>query len=540
MDSGSWRAADRLGAAGGGAARPRWLDAVWFGWWLILPVAIAAAVWWPITRSYFFGDDLQSVYDVVNKPLPELLLLPYGGHLYIVRNAIYRLLYDVFGPSPEAYYCVALVTQLANVALLCALIHALTDSALLACFGGVLWGTAPVAESTINWYSVLGHALATCLLLIVLNGIVRAGRRGAVRNAECILWGVLMLAASTCFGVGIVFAVLVPIAAFLLMPPGQPRRRAVAVLGATAVVVPVLYFTAQRIAAARYGSPNQSMLLAAILQSPLHLVDLVINMVCYGTEQVVLGPLARRVHGTGPVALVAVPVIALAVVAAWRARPSARRSMLACALVMLGAYGIIAMGRVMFYSQLRDLIIRADRYHYSASAMFTVLLCVALAELGARAPSRSLKHGALAAWLLVWIGLLAFAQPRINHYDYARKAAVAALTTIQRFVTEAAPGEDVYIENQQFRGVGPFVLMNPQNFPGWAGLFAVYHATNIVDGRRVFFVEADRHVLAKAQLGVRSAPLLVSPDAVPAERVRRAPAPPPWRPPPAAPPPPAQ
>lgn len=509
---------------------PRRWESLWSAWWLALPVAIAGAVWWPITRNYFYGDDLLSVYDVVNKPAGELLLLPYGGHLYVVRNALYLLLYRLFGPTPEAYYAVALLAQLVNVGLLCTLIRGLTDSELLACFGGLLWGTAPVAESTIGWYSVLGHALATLLLLLVLNGIVRAGRRGAVSNRELVLWGLLVLAASTCFGVGIAFAVLLPIAAFLFMPPGQPRRRVVAFLGVTALVVPALYFTAQRIAVAWYGSPDESGALRVLVEAPFAVVDLVSNMVAYGTEQVVLGPLAPRVHGESAAALIALPALGLAAIGAWRARPAARRIMLACALMMLGTYGIIAVGRAPFYGLIRDVMIRADRYHYSTSAMLTVLLCVALAELGAHAPSRPVKQAVLGGWILLWVALLAVVRPPINHFDWARRGAAATLASIDELVATARPGEDVYIANQVFRDVGPFVLASPQNFPGWAGLFAVYHDTNVVDGRRVFFVEADAEVLAKARRGIRSGPLLVAADAVPADRIRRAPAPPPPRP----------
>jgi len=236
------------------------------------------------------------------------------------------------------------------------------------------------------------------------------------------------------------------------------------------------------------------------------------------------------VHGEGTAALIAVAVLGLTAVGALRARPPARRAMLACALMVLGIYGIIALGRAPFYDQLRDLMIRADRYHYSTTAMLTVLLCVALGELGAHAPSRAVKQALLGVWVLLWVVLLAVVRPPINHFEWARRGAVAALATMDELITTAPPGDDVYIQNQLFRAVGPFVLANPENFPGWAGLFAVYHETNVVDGRHVFFVEADPRVLDKARRGIRSRPLLVDADTVPADRVRHAPEPPPRRP----------
>ena len=295
-------------------------------WWVAVPFALSAAGSYPITRNYFYGDDLLSVYDVINKPFVELLLVPYGGHLYVVRNALFALLYWLFGPDPHAYYWVALLTHLANVALLCALLHTLTDSPRLACFGGALWGTAPVTEGTIGWYSVYGHALATTGLLLILLGIVRAARRGSVSNAELGLWAGLVFAISTSFGVGLAFAVVLPVIAWLLLPRGAVRRRAVALLGTTAVVMPLVYLTARHLAVVRYGSDLHGPDLDDPLAASVGVADVVTSMLAYGTEQVVLGPFAHFVPGLAWPAVVAAPVLLGVGIAFWMAGWTVRRA----------------------------------------------------------------------------------------------------------------------------------------------------------------------------------------------------------------------
>jgi hypothetical protein len=71
-------------------------------------------------------------------------------------------------------------------------------------------------------------------------------------------------------------------------------------------------------------------------------------------------------------------------------------------------------------------------------------------------------------------------------------------------------GETVVIAN---RGVATTAM--PVVFPGWAGLFVIYYPDNIVDGKRVVFVERDPLVREWAQKGRRSRTLLVPPPEEP-------------------------
>src|SRR5262249_25136181 len=141
--------------------------------WAALALGLAIFVYYPITQNYFVYDDFLHLFHIANDSLLKFLLTMHGGHLLVVRNAVFALCYHLFGTDAPAYFWVVLATHLANVLLLFLIIRALTDSARLACFGSALWGMLLVHEQTLGWFSVHGQALATTFTLGVLLGIVR-------------------------------------------------------------------------------------------------------------------------------------------------------------------------------------------------------------------------------------------------------------------------------------------------------------------------------------------------------------------------------
>jgi uncharacterized membrane protein YcfT len=54
-----------------------------------LPMLLAAAVYWPITRSYFYADDFVHLASVRNDPFLRFVLRPFAGHNYVVRNLVF-------------------------------------------------------------------------------------------------------------------------------------------------------------------------------------------------------------------------------------------------------------------------------------------------------------------------------------------------------------------------------------------------------------------------------------------------------------------
>jgi len=73
--------------------------------------------------------------------------------------------------------------------------------------------------------------------------------------------------------------------------------------------------------------------------------------------------------------------------------------------------------------------------------------------------------------------------------------------------------QDVYIVNRNFKSVA---LLYPRiEFPGWAGLFSILFPTNLVEGRRVYFIEPDAAVRAAHRHSRRLAGVLIAPEDVP-------------------------
>src|SRR5262249_26016997 len=113
---------------------------------VLLALVLAAWVFFPITRVYFFADDFVHLASIASDRAAVFLLSPFGGHNYLARNLIFYLTYHVIGLRADLYFWSVLLTHLLNVALLFGLLHALTASALLACFGAALWGMSPLQE----------------------------------------------------------------------------------------------------------------------------------------------------------------------------------------------------------------------------------------------------------------------------------------------------------------------------------------------------------------------------------------------------------
>src|SRR5262245_59929218 len=132
----------------GTSSPSRWAGITLF----LIPIAFAAVAYRTVIDTYFHDDDFLYLYRIVNADFLQHVLTSHGGHLLITRNAVFALMYWLVGPQPEYFFWTVLLTHLGNVDLLFVVIHAATDSAMLACFGAALWGSSPVHVETLTWY----------------------------------------------------------------------------------------------------------------------------------------------------------------------------------------------------------------------------------------------------------------------------------------------------------------------------------------------------------------------------------------------------
>jgi len=477
----------------------------------LIPLVAAAVVWRPLLDNYFLSDDFLSLFDLVTLPLPRFFTQIFGGHLYIVRNVVFAAMYGAFGPEPRPWFWSVLLTHLLNVFLLHRVVLRVTGDRLLACLGATLWGTSPVLEGALGWYSVYGHVLLTTLVLVVLAslaGAVAAGRPPSPRRA--LVWGGLLAVGATCFGTGLGIAAAFPVVVALAFPPDRRSARAAGVLVFTAVAMLAVY------ALVRTWSPDLDArgreLLApgTILGDAPAVLALGASLLVYGASTLLLGPLGLDAGYPDAAILGAAALVMVMVAAGWVAADGAgRRRLLWLGTLVVAACATIAAGRATILTAWHFPIARAaawPRYHYLPLALITTLLCAALGSLRVRGRTPGLLvAGGAVVWLAARIVLLAVRPHSIDHHDAERAETAAVVRAIHEAVAAAPPGTTVTIQNRPFHGA---ILL--RSFPGWAGVFVIEFPTNVVDGRPVRFVARDDDAPAE-QRGGRIAALLQRP-----------------------------
>ncbi|UCE85595.1 MAG: hypothetical protein JSU66_14865, partial [Deltaproteobacteria bacterium] len=401
---------------------------LWLG---LAPVAAAGAVYAPLVGYPFFADHFLHLYHAANDGLARFLVRPHTHHVLITYRAVFYAFETLFGLRSQLWFLAVLLTHLANVFLLFRVIQKLTAKPVLAALGAALWGAAPVHIGSLGWLAVYSHVLvAPCLLWILLD--VARVASGALRLSNGVLarWCLLLLAASTSFGVGLAVAMAAPGFVLLLLPAAERRGRAALALGALLVVIPLLYFSLHGLHAwlsapgdAPGAGPKLAMLQGVL--SPARwgrLLSVLAGLLAYGVSSLLLGPFIvafpemapgdPRVLLAGalpaPLALrisvwIGVSFALLWAVCLWIARPTRRRQLLAFALIALASYGIIALGvahALIVYRQGLAGLALEPRYQYVGGIAICVSLCLMLDLAARHRPAvRRVSAGILAAWI---------------------------------------------------------------------------------------------------------------------------------------------
>jgi hypothetical protein len=484
----------------------------------VIPVALAAWVYWPLTRSWFWSDDFLSMASIVNDGFLRFVLRPYGGHNLLVRNAIFYASWQLFGIHAAPYFWAVLLTHLLNVWLLFRLLRTLTSSATLACFGATLWGASPIAAGTLNWYSVFGQVLVGTILLVVVRRLAELSRAGVpVSGRTASTWYALLLLGTVCFGVGLGIALAFPVALFVMLPAAwrQPWVRASYL--ALPMVTVVVYVGFRRL----YPFLFEPLSLEELASQPGGVRDLpsvlagVLNLVGFAASEYPRG-FFWAAGGYPDRASWIVLALAGAGVAvlSWRGDPAARRAAIALPSLSFGIYFAIGLGRTWFLPLHR--MAMQERYHYVAAIPIVTVICMALQEVGRIGPLRRVPRVPL---LFAAVALFGWSRTRSSfHVELnvgPRNAVASGLRTIAAQVSRVPPGRTVYLEN----GTNTQVLLGPVVpnilFPGLAAIFLITHDDDQLDGRTVRFMERNPAILARygGRPESRLAHLLVPPGA---------------------------
>ncbi len=487
---------------------------------IVPPLVLAAGVFHPIIRNFFYADDFLHLYQFANGDPVRFLLFPHGGHLCLVRNALFFVTASVFGAEPAGYLWTALLTHLVNVALLFLVLRACSGSPHLACLGASLWGISPLHEEPLGWYSVYGHVVATTLVLSVLLDASRHIGRGApLTPRRAWLWVGLMTTASNSFGTAIGVACVFPLVIWLMGVPGAATRSMHLRLWTLPIVVLGLYAATLAAYAALYGRPDTALSpRIAVAGGGWPIVAMLGHLFGAGiTGLFVPAGLTRRIY-PGPLALGLIGLVLATVLWAWRRVPAAdRRRMLAFLLVAGGGYAMVALGRAAFYlinQQPLAWAATAFRYHYLPSVGMILFLGTVVGRSSELPLMRGHVNDALTAAALAGLVVLFVVRGRpVDHHPTARAEITAFRAAIHARASMVPVGETAYLENRPFPLVLP--LTPAAEFPGWAALFVIFFPTNTVDGRPVRFLAQDEATLAATRAGGRIAEVLVPRPAAP-------------------------
>ena len=486
-------------------------------WW---PVIAALLVNVEVLSNDFLLGDYIHLYNVSNLPFIDAIRVPFGGHLLHSFTTVVWLLKSLFGVNPFVFLFLALILHLASVRLLFEIITRLTAKESLAAFGATLWGMSPFAIRNLGWISVHGHVYATAAILWVLLDIVRYSQTPALLNNRLLVrHALLLLVATTSFGVGLAFTLVFALVIALWKPLPSRHTRLVAVYASVALVAITLYVTTMLL---QHDASDNLDNKVDFINQGLDNISGTLNsfgkILSVGSSGLVLGPLLIGKISLVPkeslvsvatiVALVAIlPFLVLGCIVS---SPIERRRVFALLLLPCAAYGMIAVARVGGYMPSPA---STPRYHYLVPAVMAIIFCLNISVLIDRLPTRVLSYGRTSyfIWLLLVIPLFSMGTIAKSESKFLRQKMQykQSLQTIETAVEGSAGQDAIYIANKPFR-VSIYGYTN-QQFPGLAALFVMNYPSNTVDGKQVFFLEESEEVvqMTKAQQGTRISELLI-------------------------------
>lgn len=475
------------------------------------PMLLTAVAYHGIIWVAFHLDDHAHLYDIVNLG-PKSILINFGGHLYLTRNAVLLLLHAVFGVNTPATMTVILLNHLLAVALMVIVIRTLTGNGAVASVIAAWWGASAINMDTLGWYSAYGQVLAMTAMLYVLLLAARVLRGDPLGLPAAGTAAVALIAAASSYGAGLAMSLATPVAFFTMLPASSNRTRLVRAATVAAVVSVVLYVVTDRLNRELFGGSSVAMPVATRqwFNSIMGLGWFLFG----GVAVVAAGPWYLPLHALGAWAQALVFAAAGALLLTARSRG---RAIAGCLLLSVAAYWLIAIARYGLVDISAEATL-SGRYHYLAPLGLLLAMAIGIAAMlgRSRAPQRASVVFGVAGYAAAIAGYVCCFPPVPTYEAVQRQVDTILKQTIATI--RAHPPGDVYIRQRPFftsdltsLRIGDTVINIPLGrFPGSPGLYALYYDEDVFEGRRVYFVVDNPAKLDAWQRGQRGSHLIIS------------------------------
>jgi hypothetical protein len=474
-----------------------------------LPLVLSLGVQVRALFGTLGAEDFVELFAGVSRGFFQFLTKLDLGPTTVVERFAYFVVHRIAGLRSWAFLLLPLALHLVAVVLLHDLLVRLTRRPYLAAAVAALWGMSALHQGTLSAFSSFGEVVAVVAGFAIVRDLVAlSGERRPPPPFALARWVFLVLfaGASSTSGVGLVVAL--PILARLSLPEECGRRRAVLALSGSAGAVLVGYALYRVLGPEHLGRFTSG-------------VSVFFDLVPYGAALFFPGPVIAVARGGAPAGAAGSPdaaiivsivgLVAFAGVVAWamvRADASERRRLAALFVVPGAVYAFVAFDAAHLI-KVHDAAWLSTRPEAQYVATFGLALVLArafpeLPRLDLGPPW--LAPIALSAVLALLAVPSAFVAARMDGGTGAatQKSVDAARTAISAVVGASPPGKDLYVWNTDFPAVSRSPVGRDRvRFPGLFAYFVLAHPQGEMDGRKVFFVEADPKLLSSVKAAVR-------------------------------------
>lgn len=470
--------------------------------------------------TFFFSDDFLHFYQISNWHPLEFIFSSIGGHLYIFRNLVFYCMFKLFGLNSVAYFSIVLLTHLGCAFILYKIIHLLTGKATLAAAGMMIWGITPANYSALSWYSAYGHLLVGFFFLLFLYDLLRI-EKGTILFSRhiAIRWSIYLLLMATSYGIGLTIACLSPVAIVIILWRHDEKWKIAASTFPAITIILLLFIFKDAIYYYFSGIISNSS--AALLKVPLlvALSNYKIILELFITQctlniyfltpfpfflvlVTMLCPKCLNLFFTTIPVVIAIPAVILFVVLFSRSHRY-RRHYAGLSIFFLGLMGLLAYihGADYKINNLVGILLVFDTRFYYVTLMIAVIILTLMADELLDVFSKYLNKIVPCLFIILAISIY----PSLNlakemdfgngsGSEYDRKIYHDTIADIEKTIRSRPEGSSVVIDNTMNEKISLYPTLQ-SGFPGKAAIFAITYPHNTFEGRRVYFVERDCHVV---------------------------------------------